>query len=468
MINNTQTISNTLNHPTKDRSVLNYNRYTEEENEIIAAAKANLNMLIKLSQGKGSEFLNGRQNGNLFVSPSYEIVTKAYTQHLNELETFKQLKKQLSNKHNDLLTNTMPAMQNFSINADKTINSINEIAEDVIDVETVSGQDENVAVCRQNRTVLMPAIRNQSNDLTNNFITVQNAIICHHDRVNDNFKLIDSLSFLYSFGSAYSRVPEGCNCLTCPAFPQLVYDQKNCLNNNCPGYYNSHIYLSDGNFTGKSIVEIYAEQEGRILESAYKQLQDKFGINVDRPLDEIHDINNSDWYQVKNIKIPPLNNGYNLLIPFYGEIGNVLGYCVIDYNYSSRQKKIVPLTAWAYGSEQRIYLFNIPFEKPYPLYNLNRLKSFSETPVVISDSIEIAGQKSSTNDIRFIYTSWLGGMEAIKDVDWSPLENRKIIIMLQHHSGYSDNQIHETAVSLIFELQKLNNIEIKIENNLNI
>ena len=447
-------------------SPLPHKRITSEENRMIANDKIRLLLLQMLSENKIAKILRGNSEGNFFVGRDYMIVLKNHIQNLCDIESFMMQNKFMDDCHKNIITTkeVVYKLRNKFNNISHIIDEFDN--EDVINVSKINNDTNSSQNLQESYTPVRSSITtNKIPSIINNLEMINNRIISYNDFTMEYKKLIHSNGIYHSFASSYIKpaINEK-DCLNCNIFLQFFTEKTICVHYNCPFYYNYQIYISDESYTSKAIEVIYAEQEGLTLESAYKQLQCILGINTELPYEEISTISNSNWYQIQTIKNPPPALHNQFFIPFYGELNNILGYCAIYYDPLS--KAILPLTAWSYGNEQNEYLLHIPFKKPYPLYNLNLIKIYQFANIVISDSIEIAYTESKKSDKSTIYTSWLGGLEAINDVNWSPLINRNVAIRLKQHSACTKNKIYEISIALIAKLEQIENVNLIIEDEL--
>jgi hypothetical protein len=264
------------------------------------------------------------------------------------------------------------------------------------------------------------------------------------------------LSVRLSAGQVLNRNGTNINCLECPLFPSIVFNQLICNNticSSCGNYFDSLKPIGVN-----ALVGIYARQEGLLEEVAYRELQKKFKIKISEPHSALPDL--SGWYQVKNIKNQnlPLQVGITS-IPFYGENQNLLGFAIVECTPENK-KLIYPRTAWSFKDSPTEYFFNLPFSKPYPLYNWNLIANDLTVPVFLTDSIELAYWNSLCRIQGGIWTAWLGGAETAFDVRWDILRGRKVTHVLTQHSGLSMESIYKTALTANAKLTKVSGIDL--------
>lgn len=99
--------------------------------------------------------------------------------------------------------------------------------------------------------------------------------------------------------------------------------------------------------------------------------------------------------------------------------GNVLGY-IARYE-TPEGKEILPLR-WMDGKWQWK-----SFDKPRPLYGLDRLAANPTATVLVVEG-EKAADAAQILFPQLVVMSWAGGSKAVKHTDWTPLSGRKIIL----------------------------------------
>ena len=103
------------------------------------------------------------------------------------------------------------------------------------------------------------------------------------------------------------------------------------------------------------------------------------------------------------------------------------------YNTESQTKSLIPMTMWMRNHSTTDQLFCVPLpEEKQPLYNLDQLTADPKSPVILTDSIELA----DANELEgVIFTSFICDSEQYDQVDWSPLLNRTVYYLITNHSG---------------------------------
>lgn len=113
------------------------------------------------------------------------------------------------------------------------------------------------------------------------------------------------------------------------------------------------------------------------------------------------------------------------------ENGDTLGY-VIRATLPDGKKHVSPLS-WCVDTETGEAEWRwLSFEKPRPLYGLDRLAANPNAQVMIvegeksADAARQLMESISVAESRLVVVTWPGGTKAVNLVDWSPLKGRKI------------------------------------------
>jgi hypothetical protein len=106
--------------------------------------------------------------------------------------------------------------------------------------------------------------------------------------------------------------------------------------------------------------------------------------------------------------------------------GKIRGY-ILRIEPSHGKKSFCPYTPWNDDSGAVIWLKK-GFEKPRPLYNLHLLADADlAAPILIVEGEKCADAYGELGT-NTVVTTWPGGSESIKHVDWAPIENRTVIL----------------------------------------
>ena len=141
-------------------------------------------------------------------------------------------------------------------------------------------------------------------------------------------------------------------------------------------------------------------------------------------------------------------------------MNNLIG--TVAVKIEDGRKTLIPLTSWSQANSSYEYWFTVPFEKPYPLLNWNIIHQQNHAEICLVDSVELAhyNQISETSHDR-IWTSWYGDIDAIPDVRWEILENRKVTYYLIPHSGRDMQDIYRTALRATHYIQSVPGITLE-------
>ncbi len=129
--------------------------------------------------------------------------------------------------------------------------------------------------------------------------------------------------------------------------------------------------------------------------------------------------------------------------------GRLLGY-IWRFDRPGKSKEIVPLTYCKNKKGKYEWRFR-SWEVPRPIYGLDSLATNPDATVLI---VEGEKCKVAAADHFQAAISWPGGGKAVKKVDWTPLDGRKIVIWPDNHGhGYTTaleiyELIHELAVEV--------------------
>lgn len=87
-------------------------------------------------------------------------------------------------------------------------------------------------------------------------------------------------------------------------------------------------------------------------------------------------------------------------------------------------RKETPTVRFVRLPDGRAVWARMPFDKPRPLYGLNRLGDERQVFVAEGEKAADAGQRLTGR----CFVSWPGGGKAVRHVDWSPLYGRNVVI----------------------------------------
>ena len=104
--------------------------------------------------------------------------------------------------------------------------------------------------------------------------------------------------------------------------------------------------------------------------------------------------------------------------------GSLLGY-ICRFNLQEGAKEVLPYIYATDGSRHDWRWQG--FDKPRPLYNLDRLAQKPNATVLIVEGEKTADAAQALLP-HVVVTAWQGGAKAIKATDWTPLQGRKLVL----------------------------------------
>jgi hypothetical protein len=100
-----------------------------------------------------------------------------------------------------------------------------------------------------------------------------------------------------------------------------------------------------------------------------------------------------------------------------------------DDVYCETQKMFLPITLWEKGGVQTWHIKGLP--EPTPLYNYDGLDGIKK-PVLLVEGEKCADSVydffGTIDDTPFIPLTWRNGASCIHKTDWTPLQNRRVIL----------------------------------------
>jgi len=153
---------------------------------------------------------------------------------------------------------------------------------------------------------------------------------------------------------------------------------------------------------------------------------------------------------------------------FKNEHGEVIMKVIKLYDEEDQVKCLLPTTMWMRNNSPKYQPCWIPLPlNKQPLYNLDLLKADEESPVILTDSIELADANKLES---VIFTSFICDPGQYDQVDWSPLLNRTVYYLVTNHSGipleFAYLNGHELAKYLKDEKSiNVKFIQLKVEYN---
>ena len=109
------------------------------------------------------------------------------------------------------------------------------------------------------------------------------------------------------------------------------------------------------------------------------------------------------------------------------------------YAPETQSKILLPMTTWIRNNSAKSQIFCVPYPADKtPLYNLDKLPAPECETVILCDSIELAEANQNKNDSNtVVFTSFICSPGRYDQVDWSPLLDKELFILVSNHSGIS-------------------------------
>lgn len=126
-----------------------------------------------------------------------------------------------------------------------------------------------------------------------------------------------------------------------------------------------------------------------------------------------------------------INGQKPTLYPYRNADGDILFYIARVDSDGSSKKIVRPVCWWKYSDGREEWKFKQPLDKNRPLLNLPQIiKDFSKTIMVVEgEKVFLAARKVFPN---YVVTTSAGGSGAAAKTDWSPVNNRDVIIAIDH------------------------------------
>jgi putative DNA primase/helicase len=154
-----------------------------------------------------------------------------------------------------------------------------------------------------------------------------------------------------------------------------------------------------------------------------------------------------DWKQIPP-QAPPreiahFRHGKPAVIYQYRDTaGKLIGY-TCRFHLEDGTKQVLPFTYCSNSKGKSEWRWH-GFAAPRPLYGLEAIKKYPDKTVVI-----VEGEKTKDAGSRLllnaVVVTWIGGAQAIKETDWSPLHGRKIILWPDNDKEQRYGEKHEQA-----------------------
>ena len=274
---------------------------------------------------------------------------------------------------------------------------------------------------------------------------------------------LQATELFYPFGLVLDNTGD-LDCTRCPAIPGILLRHGRCWDCACPCYPNYQRYSGIPEPFPRTVVDVYAATHGMPVSVALADLQEKLGVDVDRPLSKLSMSERARIIQLAvTERFPVLQWQDCMRIEFPSEDGLHTHGTVAVHRQPDGRKLYVPWAPADHSSGGALMWFPVPFRRPFPLLNLDALHMQPDAPVLLTDCIEAAafitppsGQdKLGRSEPPGVAASWYGGRQAIPLVNWKTVRGRDVLYWVLPHSQIPLKEHLETAVRACFELRAL-------------
>lgn len=130
-------------------------------------------------------------------------------------------------------------------------------------------------------------------------------------------------------------------------------------------------------------------------------------------------------------------NWYSQIFPFRNEYGEEIMKLIKVYDPETQYKHLIPVTIWIRNHSPVSQIFCLPYpEDKTPLYNLDLLLKPECRTVILCDSVELADANQRENGSgEVVFTSFICSPGKYEQVDWSPLQEKDLVMLVSNHSG---------------------------------
>ena len=131
------------------------------------------------------------------------------------------------------------------------------------------------------------------------------------------------------------------------------------------------------------------------------------------------------------------DNWYCHVFPFRNQYGETIINLLKVYDPETQYKYLVPVSTWIRNNSPASQIFCVPYpNEKTPLYNLDRLLKPECRTVILCDSVELAdANQHAIESEEIVFTSFLCSPGKYEQVDWSPLQDKELFMLVSNHSG---------------------------------
>ena len=155
---------------------------------------------------------------------------------------------------------------------------------------------------------------------------------------------------------------------------------------------------------------------------------------------------------------------YCQVFPFRNQYGETIMNVIKFYDPENQCKILLPLTTWIRNNSPQSQIFCVPYPaEKTPLYNLDLLLKPECRTVILCDSIELAdANQKNVDSAEIVFTSFICSPGKYDQIDWSPLQDKELFVLVSNHSGTT----LETAALKAQELTEFLSENIELESKL--
>jgi hypothetical protein len=414
-------------------------RNEEWERAVIAESKVHFLLLAMLSSGEIAELIDGQKVGKFWVTPEYRI---AMEPHEVQLDSDPRVVQFLKTQRNAIR------------------NQVDLLA---TEARYNKGHAQPVhTTSSEALPVPAPAIPAPTQFDLSQFRSAMVALDRTEIRLGHS-------SISYPFGQILDNTGQR-DCTSCTCMPGLLAAGQPCADSSCPCFRNYQRHCGFLDPFPETLLTVYANQAGLPPDLALEELQERLGISMNAPLALPPTAEKSKIIRKRATdQLLPLIPDACHSVAFRTPNGQLALGGIAAWRLPDDSKATLPLTLATYSTGGWIEFLYIPFEKPYPLLNADRLHQFPSCSVVLTDCIEAAASlwlpscpmppiPSPLGEIR---TSWYGGREAVPHVDWNALKGREVIYWVLPHSRQPLEHHVATAVEVFFRLRAVPNLTLR-------
>ena len=132
-------------------------------------------------------------------------------------------------------------------------------------------------------------------------------------------------------------------------------------------------------------------------------------------------------------------NWYSQIFPFRNEYGEEIMKLIKVYDPETQSKCLLPVTTWIRNNSSHSQLFCVPYPADKTsLYNLDLLLNPECRTAILCDSVELADANQRENGSEeVVFTSFICSPGKYEQVDWAPLQEKDLLMLVSNHSGIS-------------------------------